>query len=73
MRENRLHGSEGGEARAFPTPIVIKTGDVHNKLDLLPQEALFCSMTCKSNPFFTDDDGDFNFAAEEKEAARLPP
>ena len=21
MRENRLHGSEGGEARAFPTPI----------------------------------------------------
>ena len=23
MRENRLHGSEGGEAQAFPTPILM--------------------------------------------------
>ncbi len=23
MRENRTYGSEGGEARAFPTPIVL--------------------------------------------------
>jgi hypothetical protein len=22
VRENRTHGSEGGEAKAFPTPIV---------------------------------------------------
>ena len=23
MRENRTHGSEGGEAKAFPTPIAV--------------------------------------------------
>jgi hypothetical protein len=23
VRENRTHGSEGGEAQAFPTPIVV--------------------------------------------------
>ena len=27
MRENRTHGSEGGEAKAFPTPIAV-TGSV---------------------------------------------
>ena len=26
MRENRTHGSEGGEANAFPTPILAETG-----------------------------------------------
>ncbi len=24
MRENRLYGSEGGEAKAFPTPILMR-------------------------------------------------
>ena len=26
VRENRTHGSEGGEAQAFPTPIVAVQG-----------------------------------------------
>jgi len=25
VRENRTHGSEGGEAKSFPTPIVVKS------------------------------------------------
>ena len=30
MRENRTHGSEGGEAQAFPTPIIsgFRAGDL---------------------------------------------
>ena len=26
MRENRLHGSEGGEAKTFPTPMCVREG-----------------------------------------------
>jgi hypothetical protein len=29
MRETRLYGSEGGEARAFPTPISSQDSDIN--------------------------------------------
>ena len=31
MRENRSHGSEGGEAQTFPTPIVFEGGCVDRR------------------------------------------
>jgi len=31
MRETRLYGSEGGEAKAFPTPIPYQDNIVHNR------------------------------------------
>ena len=30
MRETRLYGSEGGEAKAFPTPIIFKELNCYN-------------------------------------------
>ena len=35
MRENRLHGSEGGVAKAIPTPIM----DAMLRIDALPDKA----------------------------------
>ena len=35
MRENRLHGSEGGVAKAIPTPIIDGAGEGLEATDLL--------------------------------------
>jgi hypothetical protein len=33
MRENRLYGSEGGEVKAFPTPIIFPLVPLHRGFD----------------------------------------
>src|SRR5271156_2185953 len=33
VRENRQHGSEGGEAKAFPTPITARSPNLNDAVD----------------------------------------
>ena len=42
MRENRTYGSEGGEAKAFPTPISVRCGCLRKNLHFLSGQ---CSTT----------------------------
>ena len=42
MRENRTYGSEGGEAKAFPTPICVREDALSAGCKSLPQAVTPC-------------------------------
>ena len=50
MRETRLYGSEGGEAKAFPTPILRKVRGIGIKISLFTS-ILFGDKE-KNRPFY---------------------